>query len=55
MEHWDAISEFITHTPSGHTSADGSTEIKDMEKPETNNLLARNLIRDFLIARIKKN
>jgi len=30
MEHWDAISEFITLTPSGHTAADGPTEIKDM-------------------------
>ena len=36
-------------TPSGHTSIDGPTEIKDLDKTEQNKALVRNLIQDVLI------
>ncbi|MEM6800741.1 MAG: hypothetical protein AAF696_05020 [Bacteroidota bacterium] len=49
VEHWDVIAPFAAKTPSGHTSVDGSTEIKDLDKTEENKELVRNLITDVLI------
>lgn len=49
IEHWDVISEYVDATPSGHTSVDGSSEIKDLDKTEENKQLVRDLIRDGLM------
>lgn len=50
IEHWDVIAPFAAQTPSGHTSVDGATEIKDLDKTEENKELIRNLIKDVFIA-----
>ncbi|MEL6134661.1 MAG: nuclear transport factor 2 family protein, partial [Bacteroidota bacterium] len=49
IEHWDVISEYTSATPSGYTSVDGPTEIKDLDKTEANKALVRNLIQDGLM------
>ena len=49
IEHWDVIAPYYDHTPSGHTSIDGPTEITDLHKTEENKALVRNLIKDALM------
>lgn len=49
IEHWDVIAEYSGSTPSGHTSIDGPTEVKDMNKTEENKALVRSLIEDVLM------
>ena len=49
IEHWDVIAKFSPSTPSGHTSVDGPTEIKDLDKTEENKELVRKLIVDGLM------
>ncbi|MEL6671136.1 MAG: nuclear transport factor 2 family protein [Bacteroidota bacterium] len=49
VEHWDVIAAYHDHTPSGHTSVDGPTEITDLDKTEENKALVRNLIQDALM------
>ncbi len=49
IEHWDVIAEYVDQTPSGHTTIDGSTEIKDLDKTKANKELVRNLIKDILM------
>lgn len=49
VEHWDVISKYHDHTPSGHTSIDGATEITDLDKTAENKELVRNLIQDVLM------
>jgi predicted SnoaL-like aldol condensation-catalyzing enzyme len=49
IEHWDVISPYSDSTPSGHTSIDGPTENKDLDKTEINKQLFRNLIKDALM------
>lgn len=49
IEHWDVISEYAAATPSGHTSTDGPTEIKDLDQTEANKELVRRLIQDGLM------
>jgi predicted SnoaL-like aldol condensation-catalyzing enzyme len=49
VEHWDVIAKYAPHTPSGHTSIDGPTEVTDLDKTEANKQLVRDLIRDVLI------
>lgn len=36
-------------TPSGHTSIDGPTEVRDLEKAETSKAVVRGLITDVLM------
>lgn len=49
VEHWDVIAEYCDQTPSGHTSVDGPTEVKDLDKTEENKALVLNLIKDALM------
>ena len=49
VEHWDVIAPYSDSTPSGHSSIDGSTEIRDLDKTEENKELVRNLIKDALM------
>ena len=49
IEHWDVIAAYTAETPSGHTSTDGETEIKDLDKTEANKEVVRNLITDVLM------
>ena len=43
-EHWDNIASKAEPNPSGHTQTDGTMEINDLDKTETN----RGLIKNFL-------
>ena len=49
VEHWDVIAEYSSATPSNHTSTDGATEIKDLDKTQENKVLVRKLIQDGLM------
>lgn len=49
IEHWDTIAAYTPHTPSGHTSIDGATEVTDLDKTEANKTLVRNLITEVLM------
>jgi predicted SnoaL-like aldol condensation-catalyzing enzyme len=49
IEHWDVIAEFSDSTPSGHTSVDGPTEVKDFDRTQDNKALVRSLIEDVLM------
>jgi len=46
IEHWDVIAAYSDATPSGHTSIDGESEIKDFDKTTENKALVRNLLKD---------
>lgn len=50
VEHWDVIAPYAPTTPSGHTSIDGPTTIRDEERTEENKALVRALITDVLMA-----
>lgn len=49
IEHWDVISAYAGETPSGHTSIDGATEIRDLDRTEENKALVRSMIEDLLM------
>ena len=49
VEHWDNLQETAKPNPSGHTMIDGTTEIKDLDKTETNKTLVRNFVDDILV------
>ena len=49
LEHWDVIAAYADRTPSGHTSIDGPTDLKDLDKTEENKVLVRQLIQDALM------
>lgn len=49
IEHWDVIAKYSSHTPSGHTSVDGATEITNLDKTDANKEVVRHLIRDVLM------
>ena len=46
IEHWDVIAAYCDETVSGHTSVDGPTEVKDLDKTDENKALVKNLIKD---------
>ncbi len=50
IEHWDVIAEYSDSTPSGHTSVDGPTEVRDLDKTQQNKAHIRSLIEDVLMA-----
>lgn len=50
IEHWDVIAAYSDHTPSGHTSIDGPTEITDLDQTEANKALVREMITEVLMA-----
>lgn len=39
VEHWDNLQETAKPNPSGHTMIDGATELKDLDKTESNKKL----------------
>mgnify|MGYP001812155337 CR=1 FL=1 len=49
IEHWDVIAPYAARTPSGHSSIDGSTEVVDLERTESNKAVVRGLITDVLM------
>jgi predicted SnoaL-like aldol condensation-catalyzing enzyme len=49
VEHWDNLQETAKANPSGHTMTDGSTELKDLDKTETNKTLVKNFVEDILV------
>ncbi len=49
VEHWDLIAPYVSHTPSGHTSIDGPTEVADLGRTEENKAVVRELIEHVLI------
>lgn len=55
IEHWDVIGSYSPNTPSGHTSVDGVTEIKDLGKTEANKTIVRNMLEDVMMRKNPKN
>lgn len=49
IEHWDVISAFVPRTPSGHSTIDGETEIRDLDQTEANKQLVREMIGELLM------
>ncbi|WP_347923659.1 nuclear transport factor 2 family protein [Pontimicrobium sp. SW4] len=50
VEHWDNLQEKPeTPNPSGHTMADGITEITDLDKTKENKTLVENFVNDILV------
>lgn len=47
-EHWDNLAAKAEPNPSGHTQIDGTTEIKDLDKTETNRKLLKNFLYDVM-------
>jgi predicted SnoaL-like aldol condensation-catalyzing enzyme len=49
VEHWDNLQETAGPNPSGHTMVDGPSEIKDLDKTETNKKLVTAFVEDILV------
>lgn len=50
VEHWDNLVEKPTvPNPSGHTMIDGTTELKDLDKTQSNKLFVEQFVRDVLM------
>lgn len=49
VEHWDNLQETAKPNPSGHTMIDGTAELKDLDKTETNKTLVQNFVNDILV------
>jgi predicted SnoaL-like aldol condensation-catalyzing enzyme len=49
VEHWDVIAPYAAHTPAGHTSIDGPTEISDLDRTDDNKAIVRGLITHVLM------
>lgn len=50
VEHWDNLVEKPTvPNPSGHTMIDGTTELRDLDKTQSNKLLVEQFVRDVLM------
>jgi predicted SnoaL-like aldol condensation-catalyzing enzyme len=49
VEHWDNLQETAPANPSGHTMIDGSTEITDLDKTESNKKLVKSFVEDVLV------
>ena len=47
-EHWDNIASKAEPNPSGHTQTDGTMEINDLDKTETNRGLIKNFLYDVM-------
>lgn len=48
-EHWDNLQVTAGPNPSGHTMTDGTTQVTDLDKTETNKTLVRNFVDDILV------
>jgi predicted SnoaL-like aldol condensation-catalyzing enzyme len=51
VEHWDNLQEIAGPNKSGHTMFGGSTELKDLNKTESNKALVRNFVQDILMGK----
>ncbi len=49
IEHWDSLTPVVENTASGRSQTDGPTEIKDLEKTETNKALVADFAETVLI------
>ncbi len=49
VEHWDNLQEKVSETASGRSQIDGETNIKDLDKTETNKALVKAFINDILL------
>ena len=47
-EHWDNLANKAEPNPSGHTQTDGTMEINDLDKTETNRGLIKNFLYDVM-------
>ncbi len=47
-EHWDNLADVAEPNPSGHTQIDGTTEIADPDRTETNRELVKNFLYDVM-------
>ena len=47
-EHWDNLASKAEPNPSGHTQTDGTMEINDLDKTETNRGLIKNFLYDVM-------
>lgn len=51
VEHWDNIQQRLGANPSGHTMVDGSSEVTDLGKTESNRQFVRSFVEDILLNR----
>jgi len=49
VEHWDNIQKRLGPNPSGHTMVDGSLDVTDLDKTETNRLFIESFVNNVLI------
>jgi len=49
VEHWDNIQKRLEPNPSGHTMVDGSLDVIDLDKTETNRLFVESFVNNVLI------
>lgn len=49
VEHWDNLTEITPPNPSGRTQFDGTTEISDLQKTETNKEVVKGFVNDVLM------
>lgn len=49
VEHWDNLQETAKPNSSGHTMIDGATELKDLDKTESNKKLFADFVEDILV------
>ncbi len=50
VEHWDNIQQRQGPNPSGHTMVDGSIEVTDLDKTETNQSIVQSFVNEVLIS-----
>jgi len=48
VEHWDNLEGVAATNPSNHTQIDGTMEIKELDKTETNRELVKNFLHDVM-------
>lgn len=48
-EHWDVISSYVPRTPSGRSSTDGPSQVRDHGQTEANKATVRRLIEEVLV------
>ena len=49
VEHWDNLAEITPANASGRTQLDGTTEITDLDKTDTNKTLVKHFVTDVLV------
>ena len=50
VEHWDNIQQRQSPNPSGHTMVDGSIEVTDLDKTETNRSIVQSFVNEVLVS-----